>query len=194
MTDVFLEEVSVMKLIRKYSILGLAIIALSFVSTNAQSFPLAGSTRTIEDQVRKSVLKLPQYEVFDWITYRVDGETVTLSGKVRNAINKSDAENRVERIPGVSRVINKIEVLPLGSFDESTRVRLYETLSRSGGLSRYLWTVNPSVRLIVDRGHVSLEGFVSNRGDYNTMNVLANGVSGVFSVTNNLIIDSERVR
>jgi osmotically-inducible protein OsmY len=124
----------------------------------------------------------------------VSGDTVTLSGKVRNAVNKSDAENSVERIPGVSRVINEIEILPVGGFDDSIRVRLYETLSRSGSLSRYLWTVNPPVRLIVDRGHVSLEGFVSNRGDYNTMNILAHGVSGVFSVTNNLVVDSERVR
>lgn len=183
-----------MKIFRNYSLLSLAIIAFSFVSINAQGFSASGSTRTIEDQVRKNILKLPQYEVFDWITYSVNGDTVTLSGKVRNAINKSDAENRVERIPGVSRVVNNIEVLPLGSFDESTRVRLYQTLARSGGLSKYLWTVNPSVRLIVDRGHVSLEGFVLNRGDYNTMNVLANGVSGVFSVTNNLVIDKERVR
>ena len=182
-----------MKLFRNYSLLGLAIIALSVVSINAQSFS-ASDTRTIEDQVRKNILKLPQYEVFDWITYRVDGDTVTLSGKVRNAINKSDAENTVERIKGVSRVVNEIEVLPVGSFDESTRVRLYQTLSNSGGLSKYLWTVNPSVRLMVDRGHVTLEGFVLNRGDYNTMNILAKGISGVFSVTNNLVIDSERVR
>jgi hypothetical protein len=127
----------------------LAIIALSFVSIEAQSF--SGSTRTMEDQVRKKILKLPRYEVFDSITYRVDGDTVTLSGKVRNAINKSDAENSVERIPGVSRVINQIEILPVGGFDDSIRVRLYETLSRSGALSRYLWWVNPWVRLIVDR-------------------------------------------
>ncbi len=124
----------------------------------------------------------------------MDGGTVTLVGKVRNAINKSDAENRVEDIAGVTRVVNDIAVLPLGSFDESIRQTLHRTLSNSGGLSRYLWTMNPPVRLIVDRGHVSLEGFVSNRGDYNTMNVLAKGVSGVFSVTNNLILDNDRAR
>jgi hyperosmotically inducible periplasmic protein len=183
-----------MKLFRNYLALGLAVIALSFVSASAQSFSGAGSSRTIEDQVRKRILKLPQYEVFDSINYRVNGNTVTLSGKVRNAINKSDAERSVKKIPGVGRVVNEIEVLPLGSFDESIRRRLYQQISRTGGLSRYLWTVNPPVRLIVDRGHVSLEGFVSNRGDYNTMNVIANSVSGVFSVTNNLVVNSERVR
>ena len=139
-------------------------------------------------------MKLPQYEVFDWITFRVNGDTVTLSGKVRNAINKSDAENRVERIPGVSRVVNEIEVLPLGSFDESARVRLYETLSRSGGLSRYLWTVNPSVRLIVDRGHVTLEGVVSGEGDRTLAYHAANRVPGVFSVRNNLRVEGSEAR
>ncbi|HVF30594.1 MAG TPA: BON domain-containing protein [Pyrinomonadaceae bacterium] len=183
-----------MKLFRKYTALGLAIIALSFVSVNAQSFSASGSIRAIEDQVRKRILRLPQYEVFDSIGYRVNGDTVTLFGKVRNAINRSDAARSVKRIAGVSNVVNEIEVLPLGSFDESIRVRLYQTISHTGGLSRYLWPTNPSVRLVVDRGHVSLEGFVSTRGDYNTMNVVAHGVSGVFSVTNNLVVDRERVR
>jgi len=183
-----------MKLFRNLIILGLAIISLSLVPVDAQSFSGSGSNRVIEDQVRKKILMLPRYEVFDSINYRVSGDTVTLSGKVRNAINRKDAERSVRRIPGVSNVVNNIEVLPLGSFDESIRVQLYQTLARSGGLSRYLWTTNPSVRLIVDRGHVSLEGFVANRGDYNTMNILANGVSGVFSVQNNLVINSERVR
>ena len=100
----------------------------------------------------------------------------------------------MEDIAGVTKVINKIEVLPLGSFDESIRRDLYRTLSNSGGLSRYLWTVNPSVRLIVDRGNVTLEGYVSNKGDYNLANILANGVSGVFSVRNNLIVGKEQYR
>ena len=137
---------------------------------------------------------LPRYEIFDAIKYEVNGDTVTLTGKVRNATNRKDAERSVAKIPGVRRVVNEVKILPVGNFDESIRVRLYRTLANSGGLSRYLWTTNPSVRLIVDRGHVTLEGYVDNRGDYNTMNILAHGVSGVFSVTNNLIVDRERVR
>ena len=179
-----------MKSFKSYIALGLAILSLSFVSVNAQS----SSARSIEDQVYKKILRLPRYEVFDHIGFKVDGGTVTLFGKVRNAINKSDAENSVERIAGVTNVVNNIEVLPLGSFDDQIRRNLYVRLSNTGGLSRYLWTVNPSVRLIVDGGHVSLEGYVANRGDYNMMNIVASGIPGVFSVTNNLIIDNERVR
>jgi len=183
-----------MKSLSKFIAFGLAIIAFSFASANAQSYTSAGSTRSIEDQVRKKILKLPYYEVFDSIGYQVNGDTVTLFGKVRNATNKKSAERSVAKIPGVNHVVNNIKILPLGGFDESIRVRLYNTLAETGGLSRYLWTPNPSVRLIVDGGHVFLEGYVANRGDYNTMNVLAHGVSGVFTVTNNLIVDKERVR
>ena len=182
-----------MRTFRNYLTIGLAFI-IFYGSGAAQNFTSAGSTRAIEDQVRKKILMLPRYEIFDAIGYRVNGDTVTLTGKVRNAVNKKDAERSVAKVAGVTRVVNNIEVLPLGGFDDSIRVRLYRTLSRTGGLSRYLWENNPSVRLIVDRGHVTLEGFVATRGDYNLMNIAANGVSGVFSVTNNLVIDKERVR
>lgn len=179
---------------RKYFAVVLSVIALTFVTTSAQSFTDRSNNRSIEDQVRKRILMLPRYEIFDAIHYQVNGDTVTLTGKVRNATNRKDAERSVAKIPGVRQVVNEIEILPPGGFDESIRVSLYRTLANSAGLSRYLWENAPSVRLIVDRGHVTLDGYVANRGDYNTMNILANGVSGVFSVTNNLVIDKERVR
>lgn len=183
-----------MKIYSKFIAVTLAILALSFVSVNAQSFSAAGANRALEDQIYKKILRLPYYEVFDHIAFKLSDGTVTLYGKVRNATNKGSAERVVRKLAGVTRVVNNIEVLPLGSFDDTIRRDLYRTISRSGGLSRYLWTVNPSVRLIVDRGHVTLEGFVANRGDYNTMNILAHGVSNVFSVTNNLVINNERAR
>lgn len=183
-----------MKLTKMFLAVSLILGAISVVPSYGQSFTSAASTRSIEDQVRRKILRLPRYEIFDAIGYEVNGDTVVLNGKVRNAINRKDAERSVAKIAGVNHVVNNIEILPLGSFDDSIRVQLYRTLARSGGLSRYLWPNNPSVRLIVDGGHVSLEGYVSNRGDYNTMNILANGVSGVFSVNNNLIIDNERVK
>ncbi len=185
-------ETWVMRSTRNFIALAFAIIAFSFTSINAQSFSDTRSGRTIEQNVQRQILKMPRYEVFDFIGFKVDGSTVTLYGKVLNGINKSEAENRVEDIPGVTSVINNIEVLPAGSFDDAIRRNLYVRLSNSGGLSRYLWTVKPSVRLVVDRGRVSLEGYVANEGDYNSMNIVARGVPNVFSVTNNLIIDNGR--
>ena len=144
------------------------------------------ATAGIERQVEKSINKLARYEVFDYIDFDVHGGVVTLTGKVRNAINKSEIEGRAKRIEGVTDVVNRIELLPVGSFDERIRGDLYATLSNSGGLSRYLWPVNPDVRLIVERGHITLEGSVYNQGDYNMMNIVARSIPGSFSVTNHL--------
>ena len=163
------------------------VFTVSVASVSAQA-ALTG----IDRQVEKSINKLTRYEVFDYIDFDVNGGVVTLTGKVRNSINKSEIEGRVKRIPGVTDVVNKIELLPLGSFDERIRRDLYVAISNSGGLSRYLWPVHPDVRLIVDRGHVTLVGSVYNQGDYNMMNIMARTVPGAFTVTNNLTVGSDR--
>lgn len=180
-----------MKIFSSFIISAFAILAFSSLNINAQNFSDTRSAGNIEQQVFKKILRLPYYEVFDNIKYSVNGGTVTLFGKVRNATNRKNAERVVEKIPGVTSVVNNIEVLPLGSFDESIRRNLYRTLANRGGLYRYLNTVNPSVRLIVDRGHVTLEGYVANRGDYNLMNILAKTVPMTFGVTNNLVIEKQ---
>ncbi len=182
-----------MRAVTGFIILSFAILTFSF-GVNAQSFTRGESNGPIEQQVRKRILGLPRYEVFDNIGFTVNDGVVTLTGKVRNAVNRKSAERVVEDIPGVTHVVNNIEVLPLGSFDESIRRGLYRQLASAPGLGRYFSSVNPSVRLIVERGRVSLEGFVANKTDFDTMNILAHGVPGVFNVDNNLVIDSNKAR
>lgn len=181
-----------MRSVNRLLIIAIAIITASYTAVNAQAFSADVSGKTIEQKVEKELRMLPRYEVFDHIGYKVEGSTVTLYGKVINGINKSDARNRVAKIPGVSEVVDNIELLPPGRFDNVIRRNLYRSLANTGGLSRYLWPTNPSVRLVVDRGHITLEGFVANQGDYNTMNIIAKSVPGTFSVTNNLVINNER--
>lgn len=180
-----------MKSFNKFFAATLAILAFSFVSINAQGLSAGNVQTDLGREVQKKINGLPNYEVFDYIDYSIDGSTVTLTGKVRNATNKPSAESAVKRIPGVERVVNNIEVLMLGGFDEQLRRNLYARLHNSGGLSSYLWPVNPDVRLIVDRGHITLEGEVRNRGDFNLMNITARGVPLSFSVTNNLKIEND---
>jgi osmotically-inducible protein OsmY len=90
--------------------------------------------------------------------------------------------------PGIENVVNNIENLSPSSFDSSIRRRTFVTLARSPGISGYLQEPNPSVRIIVDGGHVTLEGYVNNESTADSMYVLARGVTGTFSVTNNLKI------
>jgi osmotically-inducible protein OsmY len=53
-------------------------------------------------------------------------------------------------------------------------------------LEKYALGVQKPIRIIVKNGHVTLEGVVDNEGDKNLAGLRANGVSGTFSMTNNL--------
>src|ERR687883_305807 len=75
------------------------------------------------NKVRKELVTLPYYGVFDNLAYKVEGSTVTLYGQVVQPSTRKDAERRVARISGVERVINNIQVLPLSGFDNTIRVQ-----------------------------------------------------------------------
>ena len=146
-------------------------------------------------QVRKELVTLPWYGVFDNLEYQISGSTVTLSGQVVQPPTRKDAERRVSKLKGVERVVNNIQVLPLSGFDDDIRVRTYRALfGWNSPLFRYGRGVNPSIHIVVNGGHVTLEGVVSNEGDRRLANMLANQVPGVFSVTNNLRNENARAR
>jgi len=143
-------------------------------------------------EVRHELVMLPYYGVFDNLTYRVDGTTVTLMGQVTKPTLKSDAGNVVKGIEGVERVDNKIQVLPLSSMDDGLRLAEYRAIYGTPGLDRYAMQAVPPIHIIVDNGKVTLEGVVSTQADKDTAGVRANTVSGVFSVTNNLRLESDK--
>jgi hyperosmotically inducible periplasmic protein len=182
-----------MKHIKTFLILAIAVLGFSSLNVQAQNYIVAGSApqSAIEKKIFKEINMLPYYGLYDSISFKVEGGTVTLYGKVHHASNKGSAARVVKRIQGVERVVNNIEILPLSSFDDSIRYQVAQNLANTGGLYRYLHPVNPSVRIIVDRGHVTLEGYVGNRHDYNLMNIMALSASNAFSVKNNLVIESE---
>lgn len=148
-----------------------------------------GQQRLIR-QVRHELVMLPWYGVFDNFTYRVDGSTVTLMGQVTRPTLKSSAENVVKDIEGVERVVNDIKVLPLSPNDDRIRIATYRAIYGQTALNRYSLQAVPPIHIIVENGNVTLEGVVANDGDRNIANIQANGVSGVFSVVNNLRTDA----
>ncbi len=149
----------------------------------------AGQTR-IQKEVRHELLMLPYFGVFDNIEYQVNGDTVALLGSVTRPTLKSDAENVVKRIEGVNRVDNKIEVLPPSPMDDRLRLELFHAIYGYPSLEKYSLGVQKPIRIIVRNGHVELDGVVDNDADKNAAGLRANGVSGIFSVTNNLRVAS----
>src|SRR6202023_1109709 len=164
-----------------------AILALaSPVFSQQVTEPSARATERITREVRHELLMLPYFGVFDNIAYKVDGYNVTLMGQVSRPTLKSDAENVVKRIEGVEHVDNQIEVLPTSPNDDRLRLALFQAIYGDPSLQKYALGVQKPIRIIVKNGKVTLEGVVDNEGDKNIANIRANGVPGVFSVTNNL--------
>jgi len=146
----------------------------------------------IAKEVRHRLLMLPYYGVFDDLAFNVEGDTVTLMGAVARPILKSDAENTVKKIEGVARVVNEIKVLPLSPMDDQIRRAEYRAIYGDPQLgTRYGYSALPSIHIIVENGRVTLEGVVSNELDRNLINIRANGVPNVFSVTNNLRVEGK---
>lgn len=140
-----------------------------------------------EQDIFWQLIKMPDYEVLDFISFQVEGDTVTLYGKVLTPYLKKTSEKYVRKVAGVKNVVNNIEILPPSPYDDSIRYRIVRSFANDGGsLYRYLLGRNPSIRIIVDGGNVALEGVVNSKSDASLANLLANQVTGTFSVTNNL--------
>jgi hyperosmotically inducible periplasmic protein len=141
-------------------------------------------------EVRHELVMLPFYSVFDNLQYQVEGAKVTLLGQVSRPELKSDAESAVRHIEGVEGVDNQIQVLPLSAFDDRIRRAEYRAVYSFPGLQMYSLRSVAAIHIIVDNGHVTLEGVVARQADKDEANIVANGVPGVFSVTNNLHVDN----
>jgi hyperosmotically inducible periplasmic protein len=148
----------------------------------------------ITREVRHQLVMLPYYSVFDNLAYKVNGDTVTLMGEVVRPTLKDDAGRVVKRIEGVDKVINNIEVLPLSPNDDRIRRAVYRAIYSKPGLDQYAMRAVPTIHIIVKNGHVTLEGAVAREMDKQQAGMAANGVSGVFSVTNNLRVDTENAK
>ena len=155
--------------------------------------PVSDKARTkIEREVRHELVMLPHYGVFDNLVFRVDGTTVTLLGQVSRPALKEDAGRVVKQIEGVEKVDNQIEALPTSPNDDGIRRATYRAVYGQSVLNRYALQAVPPIHIIVKNGNVTLEGVVDGQSDKNIAGMQANSVSGVFSVTNNLRVESSK--
>jgi len=146
--------------------------------------------RALAQRVQAELSSLAYYSVFDHLSFRVDGGKVTLLGEVTQPVVKVDAERAVNRIPGVRGVDNQIELLPLSRTDDQIRRAVYYAVYAFGPLQRYDAGSQPAIRIIVKNGRVTLIGMVANDMDRRLVYQRALAVPGVFSVTNQLLIEA----
>ena len=157
---------------------------------------VAGPTVSDQELQQKLVEKL-QYDrvgygnVFNAISVNVQNGVVTLAGHARTYPDRDSALGLVSTFPGVKGVNDEIEVDPTSLMDDQTRVAVARAVYGDPALNKY--AINPAkpIRISVQNGHVALYGVVDNKGDRDIAGIRANGVPGVFSVENHLMVAGE---
>ena len=171
---------------RTRSTVGIFAVVILAASFGVASATPVGPESSLEREVGHRLRMLPYYSVFDILKYSVNGYQVTLDGAVTQPWLKSDAEKEVKSIEGVEGVTNNIKVLPLSPSDDRIRQAEYRAIFGQSSLFRYAEQAVPPIHIIVENGHVTLEGAVDTAADRTIAEMKAKSVPGVFSVTNNL--------
>ena len=176
-------------------------VALAIGCSSAMLAQQSGTSSSSADQklhdrivreVHHQLVMIPQLTIFDNLAYKVDGDNVTLLGQVVNPVIKNDADSSVKGIEGVGNVTNQIEILPPSPNDNRIRRQVARAIFNDNSLFRYSMGAVPPIHIVVKSGHVTLEGVVNNQSDKNVAGIKANGVPGVFSVTNNLQVENAK--
>jgi osmotically-inducible protein OsmY len=126
-----------MKFVARFAMLLSAVgLTLGSIGISAQQTRVAPAE--IAQQVRKHLMSLPYYGVFDLLTLNVaDNGVVTLGGYVVTATLKKDAEREAREVKGLTEVQNKIEIAPVSQIDDEIRHGEYHAIYGEAALSRY---------------------------------------------------------
>lgn len=173
---------------------------IGWVLLSTVTFGSTNVAASVVPEIRRELVTLPYYSMFDNLSFQLDGSKVTLSGEVWWPALKKSAERAVGRVEGIASVENRIEVLPTSFRDDRLRLATARALFSDSLLRKYLrpgvsFGLLPhrsDIHVIVKNGNVTLEGVVLRKADSDVAYLVARGVSGVFSVTNNLHVENTR--
>jgi osmotically-inducible protein OsmY len=173
-----------------------ASVALGSVAVRAESArdEQALAVERKDSEIRKDVadrvLRYAWYTVFDSIEAGVENGVVLLRGSVNQPYRKSDIEKRVAKIPGVKGVTSEIRVQPLSPFDDRLRRELVHRIYGDERFVQYASWAHPPIRIIVDRGRVTLTGVVGSAVEQQLVGHIARGTLA-FAVDNQVKLESE---
>ena len=203
---------------RRHNRLHMVLMGLGFLVAAAAHPQATADKKPPVEEIRKELMQLPYYGVFDFLAFSYDKGTVVLAGYAYHPALKGDAVRAVKRVEGVDQVIDKIEELPVSPMDDEIRWKAYYKIYRDSFLSRYapggglLWgfrhglgndfhggfggTRFPGmeplgdfpIHIIVKNGRITLLGVVDNEADKNVAGIRAREVSGAFEVDNQLMV------
>jgi osmotically-inducible protein OsmY len=176
----------------KYMVAALLLVliggSLVFADITPQATAIRSDDEIVTDIVAKFRGKIGRNYAFNTVFVSSENGNVLLTGQVRDAYIKDRANDAVTGVPGVQSVINRIEILPVSTFDDRLRIAIYRRLSNDGMLFHYFVGKDPSINIIVDGSKVTLVGVVNSQVDKVRAASRIRGIFGVLGVDNQLIV------
>jgi osmotically-inducible protein OsmY len=160
------------------------------VENRLRVLPEPRSDAEIRKDVESAILRYPYYTVFDSIGLQVTDGVVVLEGSVRHPYRRNDIHERVARVAGIRGLHDRVGVQGVSFHDDRLRAQLLSGIYGGGLLSHY-GTLHPPVRILVDRGRVTLTGYVSSEVERALIGSIARGTLA-FGVENRIQLESER--
>jgi len=170
----------------RHSFAVLVVALLLAVPAGAQD----GRDLRLADDIVRNINTYSRFTIFDDVSISVENGLVTLTGKVTMPYKRDDIGRRIARIDGVREVLNRIEVLPVSTFDDDLRYRIARAIYGNPSFWNYASMANPPIHIIVERGRVRLTGVVNSNVERMLARSLATGL-GELSVSNELRTDAE---
>lgn len=154
---------------------------------------VTSATELTDVQLRDKLAEKLSYDrvgygtnAFNSFTIGVQDGVVTLGGVAYGPTDRDSAVSLVSNYPGVKDVVDDIEVAPVSPNDDRIRLAVARAVYGFPSLNKYSMDPAKPIRIVVINGNVTLAGVVDNQADKDTAYVRANGVPGVFKVTNSL--------
>ena len=168
------------------------LVAAGSAIASTDQAPAAGNNDAqIAQKIIHEIRMYPQYTIFDNLNVQVRDGEVDLRGQVSQPFKKADMGRLAQHVAGVRSVSNEIEVLPTSLFDDRLRLQVARSVYRDPSLSRYAIQAIPPIHIIVDNGHVTLEGVVNNDMEKQIAGIRASQVGLSFGpVVNNLRVEN----
>ena len=157
---------------------------------------IAGAGEISDAQLQQKIVQKLQYDrvgygnAFNAISVNVQNGVVTLGGNALGPVAADSAVSLASHFPGVQDVNNNITVDPLSPMDDQSRLQAYRAIYGYPSLSKYAMDPAQPIRITVANGNLTLNGVVDCQADKNVAGIRANGVPGIFKVTNDLQVAS----
>ena len=138
--------------------------------------------------------RVGQGNTFNNFTLEVRQGVVTLGGQARTDVDRDSALAIIQDTCGIKGLVNQVKLLPNSPNDDRIRARVARAIYGDPVLQKYAIVPQKPIRIVVENGHVTLVGVVDSTMDRQVAGMRASEVSGVFSVTNQLVVPGQQVK